>query len=331
MTNLILRREFITLLCGAAAVWPGAARAQQPAMPVVGYLYPGSPEPNANNAAAFRKGLSDAGYVEGRNVAIEYRFAHNELARLPELAADLVRRRVAVIATPGGIAAPLAAKAATTTIPIVFTMGADPVQLGLVASLNRPGGNVTGISSMNTELGAKRLGLLHELLPRAARFAALLNPNSSPGDTVFADLQGAAASIGRQIEGFYVSSNLEIDTAFASLVQKRADALLVSPYALLVNRRVQLVALAAHYRLPAIYAFREHVEIGGLMSYGSSATDRDRQAGIYTGRVLKGEKPADLPVMRAVKFEFVLNLHTAKLLGIEVPPGLLALADEVIE
>jgi putative ABC transport system substrate-binding protein len=300
-------------------------------MPVVGYLYPGSPEANATNAAAFRKGLSEAGYVEGRNVAIEYRFAHNELARLPELAADLVRRRVAVIATLGGPRGALAAGALTATIPIVFTAGVDPVEAGLVASLNRPGGNVTGISSMNAELGAKRLGLMHELLPRAARFAVLLNPNRTPGGSNLAELEAAAAVIGRQIEGFYVNTNLEIDATFASLAQKRADAVLVSPTALLDNRRVQLVALAAHHRLPAIYPFRENVEIGGLMSYGSSATGRDRQAGVYVGRILKGEKPADLPVMRAVKFEFVLNLHTAKLLGIDVPPGLLAIADEVIE
>jgi putative ABC transport system substrate-binding protein len=281
--------------------------------------------------AAFRKGLSEAGFVEGRNVAIEYRFAHSDNARLPELAADLVRRRVAVIATPGSTTAALAAKAATTTIPVVFSMGGDPVQSGLVASLNRPGGNVTGISSMNAELGAKRLGLLHELLPRAARFAVLLGPSRTPGGSNLADMEGAAGGISGQIEAYYPSSNLEIDAAFASLVQKQVDAVLVSANALLDNRRVQLVALAAHHRLPTIYAFREHVEIGGLMSYGSSATDRDRQAGLYVGRVLKGEKSADLPVMRAVKFEFVLNLHTAKLLGIEVPPTLLAIADEVIE
>jgi putative ABC transport system substrate-binding protein len=300
-------------------------------MPVIGYLYPGTPEAFASQVAAFRKGLSEAGYVEGRNVAIEYRFAHNELARLPELVADLVRRRVAAIATPGGTRGALAAKASTATIPIVFTAGVDPVEAGLVASLNRPGGNLTGISSMNSELGPKRLGLLHELLPRAARFAVLLSPNRTPGGSNLAELEGAAAAVGRQIEGYYVSNNLEIDITFASLAQKRVDAVLVSAYALLDNRRVQLVALAAHYRLPAIYAFRENVEVGGLMSYGSSATDRDRQAGVYVGRILRGEKPADLPVMRATKFELFLNLHTAKLLGIEVPPGLLAIADEVIE
>jgi putative ABC transport system substrate-binding protein len=331
MTQHMRRREFIILAGGAPAAWPIAARAQQPATPVIGYLYAGSPEANANNAAAFRKGLSEAGYVEGRNVAIEYRFAHNELARLPELVADLVRRRVTVIAAPGGTRGALAAKALTATIPIIFTAGVDPVQAGLVARLNRPGGNVTGISSMNAELGAKRLGLLYELLPKAERFAVLLSPNRTPGGSNLAELEGAASGIGRQIEGFYASSNLELDTAFASLVQKGADALLVSPNALLDNRRVQLVTLAAHYRLPAIYAFRDHVEVGGLMSYGSSAADRDRQGGIYTGRILKGENPADLPVMRATKFEFIINLQTARTLGLNIPPALLAIADEVIE
>jgi putative ABC transport system substrate-binding protein len=300
-------------------------------MPVVGYLYPGSPEANANNTAAFRKGLNEAGFVEGRNVAVEYRFAHNEPTRLPELAADLVRRRVAVIAAPGGTIGARTAQALTTSIPIVFSAGVDAVQAGLVASINRPGGNVTGISSMNAELGAKRLGLLHELLPKAARYAVLLSPNRTLGGSALAELQVAASSIGRQIEAFYPSTNREIDDAFANSVQQQADAVLISPNALMDNRRVQIVALAAHYRLPAIYAFREHVEVGGLMSYGSSATDRDRQAGIYTGRILKGEKPADLPVMQPTKFEFVLNLHTAKLLGLNVPPGLLAIADEVIE
>jgi ABC-type uncharacterized transport system substrate-binding protein len=324
------RREFITLLGGVAAAWPIAAKAQQPAMPAVGYLDAGLPEADAYVVAAFRKGLSEAGYAEGRNIAIEFRFAHNEVDRLPELAADLVRRRVAVIATRG-LLAPLAAKAATATIPIVFGTGADPVQTGLVASFNRPGGNVTGMNFMNVELGAKRVGLLHELLPGAARFAMLLDPTSPAAATHITVGRTAAAAIGRQIEFLNASTNREIDTAFANLVQKRADALLVGPYPLFSNRRVQIVTLAARHAVPAIYSAREYAEAGGLMSYGSSQTDEYRQVGLYTGRILKGEKPADLPVMRPTKFEFVINLQTARLLGIEVPPTLLAIADEVIE
>jgi putative tryptophan/tyrosine transport system substrate-binding protein len=324
------RREFITGLGGAAA-WPLAARAQQPALPVVGYFYAGAPEPFAIQVAAFRKGLGETGYVEGRNLTIEYRFPHDDINRLPELAADLVHDRVAVIAAPGGVSAALAAKAATVTIPIVFSTGVDPVQVGLVASLNRPGGNVTGVSSMNFELGAKRLGLLHELLPKAARFGVLVGQVNPSAASMIADVQAAASTIGRSIEVFGASTNRDIDTAFASLVQKRIEALLVAPGPLLDNRRVQLVSLATHYRLPTIYPFRENAEIGGLMSYGTSAEDRDRQVGIYTGRILKGEKPADLPVMRAIKFEFVINMQTARLLSIEVPEKLLAIADKVIE
>jgi ABC-type uncharacterized transport system substrate-binding protein len=322
------RRSFLTLLGGAAAAWPLAAGAQQQAMPVIGFLYPGSPEPFANQISALRKGLSEAGYVEGRNIAIEYRFAHYDNARLPELAADLVRRRVAAIATPASSEAALAAKGATTTIPIVFSTGGDVVQLGLVAGLNRPGGNVTGIGSMNAELSAKRLGLLHELIPSAARFAVLVSTTSSSS---IADLPPAVSAIGRQLEILTAGTTRDIDAAFASLARNPVDALLVSPNALFQNRRVQLVALAAHHRLPTIYPLREHVEISGLMSYGSSATDRDRQVGVYVGRILKGEKPSDLPVTRAVRFEFVLNLQTARTLGLQVPPGLLAIADEVIE
>jgi len=315
----------------SSSLWPLAACAQQPAMPVVGYLYAGSPEPSAIQVAAFRKGLSETGYVEGRNVAIEFRWAHNEIDRLPELAADLVRRRVAVIVTPGSVTPALAAKAATTTIPIVFSSGADPVQSGLVASLNRPGGNVTGFSTMSNEIGAKRLGLLHELLPGAARFAVLVNPNSPTAELQIKDAQAAASTIGRQVEILYAGTNSEIDTAFASLVQKRADALLVSSEGFFTNRRVQLVTLAARHAVPAIYHVREFAEAGGLMSYGPSQTDQWRQVGIYVGRILKGEKPADLPVMRPTKFEFIINLQTARLLGITVPPTLLAIADEVIE
>ena len=328
MTFCIRRREFIAGLGGAAA-WPLAARAQQRAMPVVGFLFISPPEAVADPLRAFHKGLSEMGYVEGRNLAIEIRSAHNQSDRLPELAADLVRQRVAVIAV-GSVAAGLAAKAATTTIPIVFAFGADPVQFGLVDSLNRPGGNVTGMSSMQQELVAKQLGLLHELLPGATRFAVLVNPNNPTTGSVIADLQAAALTIGRQIEVLSASTNREMDTVFASALQKRTDALLVSPDGLFNNRGV-LLTLAAHHRLPASYPLREFTEAGGLMSYGASNVDQYRQAGLYAGRILKGEKPADLPVMRPTKFEFIINLHTARLLGIEVPPTLLAIADEVIE
>ena len=324
------RREFITLPGGAAAR-PLAARAQQPAMPVVGFVYPGAPELSTGIVAAFRKGLNETGFIEGRNVTVEFRFAYNDNARLPELAADLAQRRVAVIATPGSTPSALAAKAATTTIPIVFGIGPDPVEIGLVASLNRPGGNITGVSSMNAELGAKRLGLLHELLPTAVRFAVLVNPNNRNAEALTRDAQATASALSREVEILPASNTREIDAAFVSLLQKRADALLVSPDPLFDSRRVQLVTLATHHRLPTIYSFRENVEIGGLMSYGSSAAERDRQVGIYTGRILKGEKAAELPVIRAAKFEFVINLQTARVLGIEVPPTLLAIADEVIE
>ncbi|MFZ1092525.1 MAG: ABC transporter substrate-binding protein [Xanthobacteraceae bacterium] len=325
------RRQFISLLGSAAAAWPLAARAQQAALPVVGFVYPSVPELSAGIVAAFRKGLNETGFVEGRNVTIEFRFGYNDIAQLPKLAADLVDRRVAVIATPGSTPSALAAKAATATIPIVFGIGPDPVEIGLVASLNRPGGNITGITSMNAELGAKRLGLLHELLPSAVRFAVLVNPNNRNAEPLTRDAQATASAIGREIEIFAAGSAREIDAAFVSLLQKRADALLVSPDPLFDSRRVQLVTLATHHRLPTIYSFRENVEIGGLASYGSSAAERDRQVGIYAGRILKGEKPADLPVIRADKFEFVINLQTARVLGLDVSPTLLALADEVIE
>ncbi len=329
------RRAFIALVGGAAAVplaWPLAARAQQPALPAIGILHNGSPEAYAGPMAAFRKGLSDAGFVEGQNVAIEYRWARNDNGRLPELAVDLVRRRVAVIATPVGTAAALAAKAATATIPIVFSTGTDPVKAGLVASLNRPGGNVTGIANLTSELGAKRLGLLHEMLPHAARFAALVNPNNPvAAETMIKDVRSAAATIGRQIEVVTAGGNRDIDTAFATMVEKRSDALLVGADPMFNTRRVQIATLAARHMLPAIYPVREFAEAGGLMSYGPSNTDRFRQVGIYTGRILKGEKPADLPVMQTAKFEFLINLPTARALGLTIPPNLLARADEAIE
>jgi putative ABC transport system substrate-binding protein len=284
--------------------------------------------------AAFRKGLSETGYVEGRNVAIEYRWAQGQNDRLPELAAELVRRRVSVIVTADGTGTALAAKAATATIPIVFITGIDPVASGLVAGLNRPGGNSTGITHLNAQLEPKRLALLHELVPRAVRFAALVPSASAstpgPGDTLNADLQAAASAIGVQIELLPSSTSREIDAAFASLEQKRAEALMVGPAAL-IDRRAQILTLATRHGLPTIYAWRADAVAGGLMSYGIVITDQFRQSGIYAGRLLRGEKPADLPVMRPTKFEFVLNLQTAKALGIEVPPSLLAIADEVIE
>ena len=324
------RRDFITLL-GVAAAWPLAARAQQPTMPVIGILHFGSPEANVNVMAAFRQGLGEAGYVDGRNVAIEYRWAYNDVDRLPQLAADLVRRRVALIVTPANMVVAFAAKAATTTIPIVFNTGTDPVKAGLVASLNRPGGNITGVSFMNVQLGAKRLGMLRELLPKAMRFAILVNRSNPDTDSVVADLRSAAASIGCEIEVLDADTYSDIVPAVASLVQRRADAFLINPGQVFYDRRTQLLTLAARYRLPAIYPAREWADAGGLMSYGSSFAEQHRQAGIYAGRVLKGEKPADLPILRATKFELVINLQTAKALDIDIPPTLLARADEVIE
>ena len=300
-------------------------------MPVVGCVYPGVPELSTGGVAAFRKGLGETGFVEGRNVAVDFRFAYNDNARLPELMADLARRRVSVIVTPGSTPAALAAKAATTSIPIVFSVGTDPVGLGLVTSFSRPGGNVTGITSLNSELAAKRLGLLLDLLPNVVRFGVLVNPTNPNAESLTKDALAAGSSIGRSIEILAASSAREIDAAFVSLAQQHVDALVVSPDPLLDNRRLQIVTLAAHRRLPTIYAFRENVDVGGLMSYGSSASDRDRQAGIYAGRILRGEAPANLPVMRAAKFEFILNLQTARALGLDVPPTLLAQADEVIE
>jgi putative tryptophan/tyrosine transport system substrate-binding protein len=324
------RREFMTLLGGAAA-WPLAAGAQQPAMPVIGYLDVGAPERSAQLVAAFRRGLSETGYVEGRNVAIEYRWAHEDYNRLPELAADLVRREVTVIAAMASMPAARAAKAATATIPIVFGFGGDPVESGLVASLGRPGGNVTGVVTMNVELAGKRLGLLHELVPTATRFAALFNPGNADVFSVTRDALAVAARPGWEIESLGVSTSGDLNAAFASLAQKRIEALLTVPELTFVSRRTQLLMLAARHRVPTIYPTRLFAEAGGLMSYGASFTDTLRQAGIYTGRILKGEKPADLPVMQPTTFELILNLQTAQALGIEVPSALLAHADDVIE
>jgi putative ABC transport system substrate-binding protein len=324
------RRAFITLLGGTAAAWPLAARAQQPAMPVVGYLGAGSPAPAASMLAIFRQTLAEAGYVEGRNVAIEYRFAEGQYDRLPALAAELVRRQVAVIVAVPTPAA-LAAMAATATIPIVFTAAEDPVKVGLVANLARPGGNVTGGSILFAELGPKQLGLLRELVPTAARIGLLINPSNVNAEDVTKDLTAAGAAMGVKIEVVQASNILEIDAAFASLVRKRADALVTGTDSFFFNRRLQLATLATRHAIPAVFNAREYAEAGGLMSYGTSLTEAFRQVGIYTGRILQGAKPADLPVVQSSKFEFVINLSTARALGIEIPPTLLARADEVIE
>jgi putative ABC transport system substrate-binding protein len=325
------RREFITLL-GGAATWPLAAHAQQAGVPVVGLLHSASAAAFADLLPAFRKGLSEAGYVEGQNVAIEYRWAEDHNERLAALAEELVRLRVAVIVTPISTAAALAAKAATTTIPIVFAIGADPVQAGLVASLNRPGGNATGVADLGVQLAAKRLGLLQELLPAASRFAALVNPdNPFITEPFVKEVRAAASNIGRQIEVVTASTNSDIDAAFVTFVKNRTDAFLNSPEALFVARRVQILTLAARHALPAIYHRREFAVAGGLMSYGSNIADQFRQTGNYAGRILKGEKPADMPVQLPTKFDFVINLQTAKTLGLEIPAYMIARADEVIE
>jgi ABC-type uncharacterized transport system substrate-binding protein len=325
------RRDFITLIGVAAAAWPLAVRAQQPAMPVIGYLHVGASAESRDRVVAFHRGLKELGFVEGRNVAIEYRWADTQFDRLPELAADLIRRGVAVIAAPAGADTARVVKGLTTTIPIVFSTGVDPVQTGLVRSLNQPGGNATGVADLAVGVAGKRLGLLHELLPGAVRFALLVTPGTTAGESTIAEVESAAAAIGRQVEVLSATTNLDIDAAFARLAQKRADALLVAPQILFSTRRVQLVTLAARHAVPTMYYQREYVEAGGLMSYGSSIIDRERQLGVYTGRILKAEKPADLPILRAVKFEFVINLQTAKTIGLDMPPTLLARADEVIE
>ena len=324
------RRSFITLLGGAAAAWPLAARAQQPAMAVIGFVSAGLPD--APLIAGFRKGLNEAGYVESQNVTVEYHWLAGQFDRLPVLMADLAHRRVAVIATPAGILASQAAKAATTTIPIVFSVGEDPVKLGLVDSLARPGGNATGINIFTVEVTAKRLGLLHDLVPKSVRIAVLVNPANAPiAETTLRDIPEAARAFGLQIHIVNASTNREIEAAFAALVREQADALFVAGDAFFNSRRVQLATLAAHYRIPAAYSLREAVEAGGLMSYGADRADMYRQVGVYTGQILKGAKPAELPVLQSSKFEFVINAQTARLLGIEVPNALQLLADEVIE
>jgi putative tryptophan/tyrosine transport system substrate-binding protein len=325
------RREFITLLGGAAVAWPLAARAQQPPMLVIGFLRSTSIERSAHLVAAFLRGLKEAGYVEGQNVSIVYRSAEGQYDRLPALAAELVQHRVDIIVATGGSEPARAAKAATTTIPIVFSGGGDPVREGFVSSLNRPAGNLTGVSLLTIDIGSKRLGLLRELVPNAKTIAMLVNPNSPELGPHLRDVQGAAHSLGQQIQVLNARNEEEIDSAFAAMARERPDALLMDPDPFLVSRREQIVTLANHYRIPALYEWRELAEAGGLASYGPSHTEPYRLIGIYTGRILKGAKPAELPVIQSTKFELVINLRTAKRIGFEIPPTLLARADEVIE
>jgi ABC-type uncharacterized transport system substrate-binding protein len=326
---MVGRRKFLATLGGAAATWPLAARAQQPPLPVVGFVNAGSSD--APLAAAFRKGLNEAGYFEGQNVTVEYHWLEGQFDRLPALTADLVRRRVAVIATPAGNYAAQVAKAATTAIPIVFGVGDDPVKLGLVASLARPGGNLTGINFFANELSAKRLALLHELVPKAVRIAVLVNPANPASESTLRDILEAARAMGLQIQVLNASTRSEIEAAFATLVRDRVEALYVAGDVFFTSRRVQLVTLAATNRIPASYPSREAVEAGGLMGYDADRSGMYRQVGAYTGQILKGAKPADLPVLQSAKFEFVINIQTARALGLEVPNSLQLLADEVIE
>src|SRR5262249_46135690 len=323
------RREFITLLGGAAAAWPLVARAQQAVVPVIGFLDPTSPDTFAPRLLGFRQGLKETGYVEGENVAIVYRFAENQVDRLPELAADLIRRQVAVIATLANGA--LAAKAATTTIPIVFSVAEDPVKVGLIASLARPGGNLTGINFLSAELTAKRLELVRELVPAVTRISVLVNPTGPNSESTLRDAQSAVRAIGVEIQVLNASTSREINVAFETFVRERPDALFVDIDPFFTSRRVQLVHLASHHRVPATYPGRQFTEVGGLMSYGANIAGAYHQMGVYVGRILKGEKPADLPVMQSSKFELVINAETAQMLGLTVPPTLLARADEVIE
>lgn len=326
------RREFITLLGGTAATWPVAVRAQQSVLPVVGFINGGSADNSARFAAAFRKGLNETGYVEGQNVTVEYHWLEGRFDRVAVLVADLVRRQVAVIATPATASAALAAKAATKTIPVVFSVPEDPVQLGLVANIAQPGGNVTGINYFSSEVVAKRLRLLHDLVPKAVRIAVIVNPaNTSNTETTLREVQKAAATIGLQTQIYNATTISEIDAAFATLASERPDALFIGGDAFFFSRRGQFSTLAARDRIPAAFGNRDAVAVGGLMSYGTNIADMFRQVGVYTGNVLKGTKPADLPVLQATKFELVINLQTARALGIEVPPGVISITDEVIE
>jgi len=332
MAISIGRRQFIAALAGTAAAWPLVARAQQHSLPVVAFINGGSVNGSARDVAAFRKGLNETGYVEDQSVTVEYHWLEGQYDRLPALMADLVRRQVAVIATPGGTQVAPAAKAATATIPIVFGVGQDPVQLGLVASLARPGGNVTGINFFAREVAAKRLRLLHDLVPKAVHVAVLVNPAiASIAEPTLREVQQAAPALGLQIQILNATTIGEIDAAFATFARERPDALFVAPDAFFAGRRMQFVTLTARDRIPAAYANREDVAGGGLMSYGTDLADMYRQVGVYTGQILKGAKPADLPVLQSTKFEFVINLQTARALGIEVPPAVLSIADEVIE
>src|SRR5262244_454057 len=332
MIAAMKRREFITLLGGAAVTWPLAARAQQSAVPVIGFLNITSPDGYAERLRGFRQGLKDTGHVEGENVAIEYRWAEDQPDRLPSLATELVRRQVAVIATLGTTNSALAAKAATTTIPIVFAVGEDPIRLGLVASLARPGGNLTGINFFSAELTAKRLRLLHDLVPTAVRVAVLLNPaNASSTESQLRIVQEAAPTVGLQLQILNATTIGEIDAAFATLERERPDALFVAGDAFFISRAVQFATLTARGRMPATHSVRDHVAAGGLMSYGTDFTEAFRQVGVYTGKILKGAKPVDLPVVQSTKFEFIINMQTARALGLEVPAQLLATVDEVIE
>jgi putative ABC transport system substrate-binding protein len=325
------RRDFITLVGGAAAAWPLAARAQQAAMPVVGFLNSQLPDNQADYLRAFRQGLKESGYVEGENLMVDYRWAENKSERLPALAADLVRRRVAVIAASGGLASEFAAKA-TATIPIIFMVAEDPVRMGLVISLARPGGNLTGVNFFAAELAAKRLALLRELVPAVTRVAVLLNPaEATIAASNLRDVETSARAMGLQIQVFNASTSGELDAAFATIARDRANVLFISSGAFFTARRVQLAHLATHYRIPAIHGSRFYPEVGGLISYGANVSDSHREAGVYVGRILKGAKPADLPVLQSSKFELVINAQTARMLGLTVPPSLLAVADEVIE
>jgi len=327
----IRRREFIVALGGAAAAWPLAARAQQAATPVIGFLNPGLPEPSSFLVVAFREGLEKEGYVEGQNVTVEYRWASGHYNELQTLASDLVRRHAVAIAATGGSISAQAAKAATATIPIVFNVGEDPIKLGLVASFNRPGGNITGVNTLSPALESKRLGLLRELVPQAAIVAVLLNPSNPDADLQRRDIQAAASAIGQDLRTFDVGNESDIETAFAALVRQRADALLVGSDVFLTNRREQIVALAARYAVSTIYSFRSFAESGGLMSYSTNLVEVYRQVGFYVGRILKGEKPANLPIVQPTKFELVINLKTAKAMNVKISDNLLSLADEVIE